>query len=114
MLISEHLSKQLSFIKECQTPDTVGSMLVIFQDDGITQYGATIDPETAPAALRELADRIEKRTSVKRVSAKAPYVCEFCKSVFLVKHFMLASSDLASRFCCPGCLDTSRREGGDD
>lgn len=64
--LSEHLSHQLRFIKSCQTPDTIGSMLIIFQDDGITQYGATIDPETAPQALRELADRIEKRQTVKR------------------------------------------------
>ena len=64
--LSAHLSKQLRFIKSCQTADTIGSMLVIFQDDGITQYGATIDPETAPQALRELADRIERRQTVKR------------------------------------------------
>jgi len=44
----------------------MGAMLVIFQDDGICQYGSTIDPETAPAALRELANRIETRTTVKR------------------------------------------------
>ncbi len=64
--LSQHLTKQLRFIKSCHTPDTVGSMLIIFQDNGITQYGSTIDPETAPAALRELADRIEKRQTVKR------------------------------------------------
>lgn len=64
--LSEHLSDQLRFIKSCQTSDTIGSMLIIFQDDGITQYGATIDPETAPQALRELADRLEKRQTVKR------------------------------------------------
>jgi hypothetical protein len=64
--LSENLGKQLRFIKSCHTPDTVGSMLVIFQDDGITQYGATIDPEAAPSALRELADRIERRQTVKR------------------------------------------------
>lgn len=64
--LSEHLSRQLRFIKSCQTKDTIGSMLVIFQEDGITQYGATVDPETAPQALRELADRIEKRQTVKR------------------------------------------------
>ncbi len=64
--LSVHLSKQLRFIKACQTDDTIGSMLIIFQNDGITQYGATIDPETAPDALRELADRIEKRQAVKR------------------------------------------------
>ena len=64
--LRDHLNKQLSFIKSCQTSDTIGSMLVIFGDDGITQYGATIDPETAPQALRELADRIERRQTVKR------------------------------------------------
>ena len=64
--LTEHLNKQLRFIKSCQTPDTIGSMLIIFQDDGITQYGATVDPETAPQALRELADRLEKRQTVKR------------------------------------------------
>lgn len=64
--LNEHLSEQLRFIKSKQTPDTIGSMLVIFQDNGITQYGATIDPETAPQSLRELADRIERRETVKR------------------------------------------------
>lgn len=64
--LSAHLTKQLTFIKSCQTADTIGSMLIIFQDDGITQYGATVDPETAPQALRELADRIEQRLTVKR------------------------------------------------
>ncbi len=64
--ISGHLCKQLLFIKSCQTKDTIGSMLIIFQDDGITQYGSTVDPETAPQALRELADRIEQRQTVKR------------------------------------------------
>ena len=64
--LAEHMNHQLRFIRNCQTPDTIGSMLIIFQADGILQYGATIDPETAPQALRELADRIEKRETVKR------------------------------------------------
>lgn len=64
--LSEHLSEQLRFIKARETEDTIGSMLVIFQDSGITQYGATVHPETAPQALRELADRIENRQTVKR------------------------------------------------
>ena len=64
--LSLHIGEQLRFIRECQTPDTAGSMLIVFQDDGITQYGATVDPETAPQALRELADRIENRETVKR------------------------------------------------
>lgn len=40
--LSEHLSRQLRFIKASQTSDTVGSMLIIFQNDGICQYGATV------------------------------------------------------------------------
>jgi hypothetical protein len=64
--LAEHLNNQLRFIESCQTPDTIGSMLVIFADNGICQYGATIDPETAPAALRELADRIDRRQTVRR------------------------------------------------
>lgn len=64
--LSAHLSRQLKFIKGCQSEDTVGSMLIIFQKDMICQYGATVDPEQAPKALRELADRIERRETVKR------------------------------------------------
>jgi hypothetical protein len=64
--LSMHLTTQLKFIKYCQTPDTIGVMLIIFQDDGIAQYGATVNSETAPQALRELADRIERRDTVKR------------------------------------------------
>lgn len=64
--LRKHLNRILRFIKRRQTPDTVGSMLVIFQDDGITQYGSTIDPATAPQALRELADRLERRDTIER------------------------------------------------
>jgi hypothetical protein len=64
--LREHLNKQLRFIKDCQTEDTIGSMLVVFGEDGICQYGATVDPETVPQALRELADRLERRETVKR------------------------------------------------
>jgi hypothetical protein len=64
--LREHLNRQLRHIKANQTRDTIGSMLIIFQANGITQYGSTVDPETAPQALRELADRIERRQTVKR------------------------------------------------
>ena len=53
-------------IRNWQTADTIGCMLVVFQADGITQYGATIDPATAPQALRELADRLERRQTIER------------------------------------------------
>jgi hypothetical protein len=64
--LSQHLRRQLDFIKAAQTPDTIGSMLIIFQDNGITQYGATVDPTATPQALRELADRLERREAVTR------------------------------------------------
>ena len=64
--IGAHLTHQLRYIKATQTEDTVGCMLIIFGQDKITQYGSTVDPETAPQALRELADRIERRETVKR------------------------------------------------
>lgn len=62
--LSAHLTRQLRFIKGCQSEDTIGSMLIVFQEDGITQYGSTVHPENVPAALRELADRLEKRETV--------------------------------------------------
>jgi len=68
--LADHLNRQLRFIHASQTPDTIGSMLIIFQDNGVSQYGATVDPETAPQALRELADRIERNQTVKRTPAE--------------------------------------------
>lgn len=64
--LSAHVGRIMRFIRASQTPDTLGSLLVIFGDNGISQYGATIDPRTAPAALRELADRLERRETVER------------------------------------------------
>ena len=64
--LSTHLTRQLRFIKASQSEDTIGSMLIIFQEDGITQYGSTVHPENVPQALRELADRLEARDTVER------------------------------------------------
>lgn len=64
--LGEYMNRQLRIIKTLQADDVIGSMLIVFMDNGITQYGATVDPETAPDALRELADRIERRETVKR------------------------------------------------
>ena len=66
--LKSHVNDIMKKIKQWQRryPDVIGCILVAFQDDGITQYGATIDPETAPAALRELADRLENRETVRR------------------------------------------------
>lgn len=64
--LANHLNTILRFIRSKETADTIGSMLVIFGNNGVSQYGATVDPETAPQALRELADRIERRQTVLR------------------------------------------------
>jgi hypothetical protein len=64
--LASHMSRQMAFIKHCQTKDTIGSMLVVFGEDGISQYAATIAPETASQALRELADRLDARTTTRR------------------------------------------------
>lgn len=93
--LAEHLNRQLRFIKSQQTPDTLGTMLVIFGDDGITQYGATIDPETAPQALRELADRIEQRSTVKRER-------KMCQRCWGSGTFQPAGQEEIYR--CPTCL----------
>lgn len=52
---------------QCVVPtDVQGFMVVLFCDDGITQYGSSITRETAVPALRELADRLEKRDGIER------------------------------------------------
>lgn len=64
--LSQHIGGMMRKIKSWQTPDTIGSILVAFGEDGINQYGATIDPECAPEALREIADKIERRETIRR------------------------------------------------
>lgn len=61
-----HLKHQIRFIHACQTEDTIGSMLIVFGADGVGQYASTVDSECAPAALRELADRLERREMIER------------------------------------------------
>src|SRR5688572_5011326 len=71
--LDKHISRQLRFIRHSETPDTIGSMLVIFTDSRITQFASTLDPATPniPQALRNLADRIERREYVPNVERKA-------------------------------------------
>ena len=64
--LREHFDRQIRLVKANETSDTIGSMLVTFQENGIAQYAATVLPDDAPAALRELADRLEKRETVGR------------------------------------------------
>lgn len=46
--------------------DVVGFVLVAFGDDGVAQYGSSIDRESAIPALREFADRLERHDAVER------------------------------------------------
>ncbi len=64
--LAEHFRKIMRMVNEQQPEDVIGSMVITFMTNGISQYVASIDPETAPQALRELADRIERRQTVKR------------------------------------------------
>ena len=64
--LNAHLKHQIRFIHGCQTEDTIGSMLIVFGTNGIGQYASTVDAECAPAALRELADRLERREMIER------------------------------------------------
>jgi len=64
--LAEHFRSIIKSVDCRQPDDVIGSMVITFMDNGISQYVASIDPETAPDALRELADRLEQRTTVKR------------------------------------------------
>ena len=64
--LREHMNLMCRAVTSLQAPDALGMMLVVFQDNGIVQYGSSIEPETAPQALRELAERIERRQTVTR------------------------------------------------
>lgn len=64
--LAEHMNRMLRYIHSCETEDTLSSLLVIFQTDKITQYGATRKLSNIPQALRELADRLERKDTVQR------------------------------------------------
>lgn len=57
--LNEHFAAIMNAVDDAATEDTIGSMVLTFQEGGITQYIASVDPATVPTALRELADRIE-------------------------------------------------------
>ena len=64
--LSEYMKSLMTLVHERRTEDTVGAMVIVFQEDQITQYVASLDPSTTPQALRELADRLERRETVER------------------------------------------------
>ena len=53
-------------VDELMPSDIIGSMVMSFTEHGIAHYSASIDPSCAPDALRELADRLERRDVVER------------------------------------------------
>lgn len=62
--LKEYIGAMLDFFESRQTQDTTGAILVLFGDDGIAEFGATIDVEMVPGRLRVLADRIEQRQTL--------------------------------------------------
>lgn len=64
--LSEHMTHQMDYIERCATLDTIGAILLVFADNQLTQYASSIDPASVPAALREMADRLERRDTVTR------------------------------------------------
>lgn len=64
--LTEHMTRMMQYVKDCQTPDTIGSVLLVAQDNGISQYAASVEREEVPAMLREMADRLDAGDSVER------------------------------------------------
>lgn len=57
--LKHYMRGLMSLLSTLITPDTTGFMLVMYTENSQCQYGGTIDRSDAPAALRELADRLE-------------------------------------------------------
>lgn len=64
--LREHMTHQMDYIDRCATLDTIGAILIVFANNNTTQYVSSVDPASVPAALREMADRLELRDKVKR------------------------------------------------
>lgn len=50
----------MDVIRRFVTPDTSGYIVIVFSDSQQAQYGGTLARDDAPAALREVADRLEE------------------------------------------------------
>lgn len=64
--LRDYLNLLMAATQQVMPPDVIGFMIITFCEDGITQYAASVEPEEAVKALRELADRLERRETVKR------------------------------------------------
>ena len=60
----------LSALQESMPEDVEGLILLMFMDDGITQYGSTLEREGAVKALREFLGRVETRDLYERSEFK--------------------------------------------
>jgi hypothetical protein len=61
-----YFNSLMDFLKSQKPADVTGFVLLTFQSNNITQYASSVDPSTIPAALREVANRIESRDRVTR------------------------------------------------
>jgi hypothetical protein len=64
--LQEYFNLLMAATKSVMPPDVIGFMIITFCEDGITQYASSVQPEEAVKALHELADRLERRETVKR------------------------------------------------
>lgn len=64
--LREYFNLLMSATKSVIPPDCLGFMIVVFVDDGITQYASSVQREGAIEALRELADRLEAGDTIER------------------------------------------------
>jgi hypothetical protein len=64
--LREYFNGLMNFLKSQKPDDVTGFVLLAFQSNNITQYASSVDPGTIPAALREVANRIESRDTVTR------------------------------------------------
>lgn len=64
--LAQHFRRIIDEVERRSPDDVLGSMVITFMKNKIVQYVASVDPYSAPNALRELANRLERRQIVDR------------------------------------------------
>lgn len=64
--LKAYFNALMDLIKTVTPPDVTGFILVQCTDQGIAQYASSLKREGAIDALRECADRLERRDTVER------------------------------------------------
>ena len=54
-----HMMKTIKSVAKLEAEDTIGTVVLMFQDNGQLQYAATVQLEGVAQALRNLADTID-------------------------------------------------------